>query len=189
VFVGTHRGTRGLHKVCTCVPTPYSLTARVRTLAEEVAVACRVQRILEAVILFPVRIRHSQGFSRILSESWLFAVLSQIVFALSFFLTLVFVFSVKKSVQAFKGSWLSISVVSSWFWVVCFHFFSEFRYTRGLYKVSPCVHALCLYTACVRTLAVRLTVACLYMILFVEGKAVILSLDKNYTSQVFESLS
>jgi hypothetical protein len=32
------------------------------------------------------------------------------------------------------------------------------------------------------------TVACLYIILFVEGKAVILSLDNNYSSQVFESL-
>jgi hypothetical protein len=95
VFVETHRGTHSLHKVCTHVPTPYSLIAHVRILAEEVAVVCRVQRILEAVILFPIRIRDSQGFSEILSESWLFAVLSQIVFSLSFSLTL-FVFLLKR---------------------------------------------------------------------------------------------
>jgi hypothetical protein len=64
-------------------------------LDEEVAVVCRVQRIFEAVILFPVKITHSQAFSRILSESWLFAVLSQIVFLYNFFLTL-FSFSIKK---------------------------------------------------------------------------------------------
>jgi hypothetical protein len=74
--------------------------------------------------------------------------------------------------------------------LVClFSFFSEFRYTCGLYKVNPHVHALCLYPTCVRMRAVRVTFMFLYMILVVEGKAVILSLDKNYSSQVFESLS
>jgi hypothetical protein len=90
MFVGTHRDTCGLHKVCTHVPVPYSLTTRVRTLAEEVAVACKVQRIVEAVILFPVRIRHSQGFSGILSESWLLAFLSQIFFLYHFSLHYLF---------------------------------------------------------------------------------------------------
>jgi hypothetical protein len=64
------------------VPVPYSLTTHMRTLYEEVAVKCRVHRIVEAIILLPIRIKHSQGFSGILSESWLFAVLSHIVFAL-----------------------------------------------------------------------------------------------------------
>jgi hypothetical protein len=100
-----------------------------------------------------------------------------------------FAFSVKKSVQAFKE--ILVINISGLFlvWVVCFYFFSEFRDTRGLYKVSPRVHALCLYTARVHTLVVGLSVACLCRIVFVEGKAVILSLDENYTSQVFESLS
>jgi hypothetical protein len=52
-----------------------------------------------------------------------------------------------------------------------------------------CVHALWFYTSRVHTLVVGLSVACLGMIAFVEGKAVILSLDESYTSQVFESLS
>jgi hypothetical protein len=59
-------------------------------LAEEVAVACRAQRIFEAVILFPIRIRHSQGFSGVLSESWLFAVLSHIVLLYDFSLHYLF---------------------------------------------------------------------------------------------------
>jgi hypothetical protein len=146
MFVGTHRGTSDLHKVCTHVPAPYSLTSRVRTLAEEVAVACRVQRILEAVILFPVRIRHSQGFSGILSESWLFAVLSQIVFALSFFLTL-FVFLLKRVSKPSRDPGYQYQWSLPSFGVVCFHFLSEFRDTHTLYKVSPRVHALCLCSA------------------------------------------
>jgi hypothetical protein len=102
-----------------------------------------------------------------------------------------FYFSVKESVEAFKRYWLSISMVSSWFGLSVFYFllFSEFRDTRSLYKVSPCVHALWLYTTHVHTLAVGLLVACLCRIVFAEGKAIILSLDESYTSQVFESLS
>jgi hypothetical protein len=43
-----------------------------------------------------------------------------------------------------------------------FSFFSlEFRYTRGLYKVSPRVHAFCLCSARVCTRVVLVTVACL----------------------------
>jgi hypothetical protein len=59
-----------------------------------------------------------------MSESCLLAVLSQIVFALSFF-PYIICFSVRKSIQAFKGSWLSISVVSSWFGLSIFIFFQS----------------------------------------------------------------
>jgi hypothetical protein len=51
------------------------------------------------------------------------------------------------------------------------------------------VHTLWFYTARVHMLIVELSVVCLCRIVFVEGEAVILSLDKSYTSQVFESLS
>jgi hypothetical protein len=149
---------------------------------------CRVQRIFEAVILFPFRIRHSQWFFGILSKSWLFAVLFQFGLFYKFFLTL-FVFSVKKECPSLQG--ILVINISGLFlvWAICFYFFSEFRDTRGLYKVSSRVHAFCIYTTHVHMLVVGLSVACLCRIVFVEGKAVILSLDENYTSQVFESLS
>jgi hypothetical protein len=67
-------------------------------LAEEVTVACRFQKIFEAVILFPVRNSQFQGFSGTLSKSWLFAVLSQIGLIYKFFPYIVFLVSIKESV-------------------------------------------------------------------------------------------
>jgi hypothetical protein len=127
-----------------------------------------------------------RGFSVTLSESCLLVVLSQIVFSLSFFLTL-FVFLLKREFKPLRdpGYQYQWSLLGFGFSVF---FFSEFRYTRGLYKVSPRVHALCLYPERVRTCVVEVTVVCLYMILVVEGKVFIFSLDKNYSSQVFEFL-
>jgi hypothetical protein len=65
-------------------------------LAEEVAVACRFQKILEAIILFPVRISHSRGFSGTLSKSWLLAVSSQIGLFYDFFSLHCFLFLLKR---------------------------------------------------------------------------------------------
>jgi hypothetical protein len=72
-----------------------------------------------------------------------------------------FFFSIRKSIQAFKGPWLSIPEASSWSRLPVFIFVLEFRHTRGLYKVSPRVHASCFSSARVCTRVVLVTVACL----------------------------
>jgi hypothetical protein len=97
-------------------------------------------------------------------ESCLSLAGSQFYLILPFFALLflaLFVFSVRKNIQAFKGPWLSIPEASSWSGLFVVIFPLEFRYTHNLYKVSPLVHASYLYLARVCTCAILVTVLCL----------------------------
>jgi hypothetical protein len=97
-------------------------------------------------------------------ESCLSLAGSQSYLRLLFFALLflaLFLFSVRKSIQAFKGPWLSIPEASSWSGLPVFIFVLEFIHTRVLYKVSPRVHASYFSSARVCTHAVLVTVACL----------------------------
>ena len=153
-------------------------------LAVEVLVACRSQEAWEEVLLFPVRIIHSQGAFWILSEFCWFIVLSR--FALLRFVILCnyFSFLLEEASKPSRdpGCQYQRPLPSLDY---PFSFFSlEFRYTRGLYKVSSRVHAFCLCSARVCTHAILVTVACLDRLLFVQGGAVIPLFDKKYSSQV-----
>jgi hypothetical protein len=153
----------------------------------EIAVACRSSENLRgSPPLSCQNYTFSGGFlgsclSLAGSQSYLILPFFTLLFLMLFFV------SVRKSLQAFKGPWLSIPEASSWSGQPVLIFSLEFRYTRGLYKVSPCVHTFCLYSACICTRVVLVIVACLDMLLFVQSGEVIPSFDKKYSSQVFES--
>jgi hypothetical protein len=93
-------------------------------LAEEVVVVCRVQKSFEAVIIFPIRIKHSQGFSEILSKSWLFVVLSQIGLFYKFFPYIAFFFRLKEFPSLQEILVINISGLFL-VWIVYFYFFSQ----------------------------------------------------------------